>query len=115
MLRNLARALFTYYGIITTKAKAKALRPFAERLITIAKNPTLSNRRLLLRRFPFKDIVKKLIEEIAPQFKDRPGGYTQIIRLGKKRRGDDAELVMIKLVGFERKTPKKEVKEEEVT
>ncbi len=109
MLRNQATALLKYEHIETTVPKAKELRPFVERIITIAKRGlaagdanarTLHARRLVLRDIQDRDIVGKLFDTIAPRFEARPGGYTRILRLGY-RRGDSAEIAQIELVGSE--------------
>ena len=109
MLRNQATALLKYEHIETTVPKAKELRPFVERIITIAKRGlaagdanarTLHARRLVLRDIQDRDIVGKLFDTIAPRFETRPGGYTRILRVGY-RRGDSAELAQIELVGSE--------------
>ena len=109
MLRNQATALLKYEHIETTLPKAKELRPFVERIITIAKRGlaagdtnarTLHARRLVLRDIQDRDIVGKLFDTIAPRFEARPGGYTRILRVGY-RRGDSAELAQIELVGSE--------------
>jgi large subunit ribosomal protein L17 len=109
LLRNQAIALLRHEHIETTMPKAKELRPFVERLITIAKRgvaandlkgSTLSARRLVLAEIPDKDVVGKLFETLAPRFAERPGGYTRIMRVGF-RRGDSAEVAMIELVGSE--------------
>ncbi len=99
MFRNQLTALFTHERIITTVAKAKDLRPQAERMVTMAKTGTLANRRRILSSIPDADVVRKLFGEIAPRFADRPGGYTRIMRLGR-RRGDNAELAIIEFVDF---------------
>jgi len=100
LLSNLATQLFMYKKIKTTAVKAKALRPVAERLITFAKKGTVAARRQVLRTVRDKKVVKELFDDIAPTFEDRQGGYTRIIKLGR-RQGDGAELVYIELVGFE--------------
>ena len=109
MLRNQATALLKYEHIETTVPNAKELRPFVERIITIAKRGlaagdanarTLHARRLVLRDIQDRDIVGKLFDTIAPRFEARPGGYTRILRVGY-RRGDSAELAQIELVGSE--------------
>jgi large subunit ribosomal protein L17 len=109
MLRNQAHALLLHEHIETTVPKAKELRPFVERLITIAKRgvaagaadgKSLHARRLVLRDIQDRDIVSKLFDTIAPRFEGRPGGYTRILRLGY-RRGDSAEVAQIELVGSE--------------
>jgi large subunit ribosomal protein L17 len=109
MLRNQASALLKYEHIETTVPKAKELRPFVERIITIAKRgvaageangKTLHARRLVLRDIQDRDVVAKLFDTIAPRFEARPGGYTRILKLGY-RRGDSAEVAQIELVGSE--------------
>lgn len=98
-LRNLAIALFTHKRINTTLAKAKALRIFAEPLITKAKTNDTHNRRSVFSVLNTKDIINVLFEEIAPKVGDRPGGYCRVIKTGF-RLGDGAEMAMIELVDF---------------
>ena len=109
LLRNQATALLRYEHLTTTVPKAKELRPFVERIITIAKRglaggeangKSLHARRMVLRDIPDRDVVSKLFDTIAPRFESRPGGYTRILRLGY-RRGDSAEVAQIELVGSE--------------
>jgi large subunit ribosomal protein L17 len=109
LLRNQAAALIRHERIETTIPKAKELRPFVERLITIAKRgvaagaengKSLHARRLVLAEIPDKDVVSKLFDEVAPRFAERPGGYTRILRVGF-RRGDSAEVAQVELVGSE--------------
>ena len=109
LLRNQAIALLRHERIETTMPKAKELRPFVERLITVAVRgvaagdagaKTLHARRMVLADLPDKAVVGKLFETIAPRFADRPGGYTRILRVGF-RRGDAAEVAQIELVGSE--------------
>src|SRR5436305_10163834 len=109
MLRSQAERLIRYEHIETTVPKAKELRPFVERIITIAKRGlaagsvnagALHARRLVLRDIQNRDVVAKLFDTIAPRFEARPGGYTRILRLGV-RRGDAAEIAQIELVGSE--------------
>ncbi len=109
-LANLAAALFIRKHIKTTEAKAKATRQVAERLITLAKNDTMHARRLAFKRLNQKTVVKALFEDIAPQFKDSPGGYTRVIKLGQ-RQGDGARMAVIELVGFETAVKKKKEKD----
>ena len=97
ILSNLATALFEHGRITTTEAKARALRPHAERLITKAKKGDLHNRRLVLRTIRDKGVVHELFTEIAPRFADRPGGYTRITKIGP-RKGDNAPMAVIELV-----------------
>lgn len=103
--RNMVNQLFEYERIKTTKAKAEAFRGQAEKLITIAKNGNASDeeskkvhaRRLAASRMASPDMVKKLFDEIAPRYVERPGGYTRVIKLGQ-RYSDRAEMVMLELV-----------------
>lgn len=96
LMNGLARSLFLKERIKTTEAKAKELRPFAEKLITRAKKSDLSARRYLVRYFD-NQTVKKLVEEIAKKYENRPGGYTRIIKLGL-RKSDASEMAIIELV-----------------
>jgi large subunit ribosomal protein L17 len=97
MLANLATSLFTHGRITTTEAKAKRLRPFAERLITKARRGDLHNRREIMRVIRDKDVVHKLVAEIGPHFSGRPGGYTRIVKT-MPRKGDNAPMAIIALV-----------------
>lgn len=111
LLRNLVTSLLERERVRTTLAKAKATRPLAEKMITLAKKNSLHTRRLALRFIFKKDIVKKLFEEIGPRFSERPGGYTRIVKIGP-RAGDGAEMAMLELVGSEfKKKEKKKAKE----
>ena len=98
-MQSLAVALFTHSAIVTTLHKAKELRRFAEPLITISKNDTLSNRRRAFAALRDKDAVKRLFDEIGPTNADRPGGYTRVLKLGP-RLGDAASMSRIELVGI---------------
>jgi large subunit ribosomal protein L17 len=109
MLRNQAISLLRHERIETTIPKAKELRPFVERIISIAKRglaagdakaQTLNARRLVMAQIPDAEVVSKLFSELAPRFEDRAGGYTRILRIGF-RRGDAAEVAQIELVGSE--------------
>ena len=100
LLRNLSTELFRHERIRTTLMKAKELRPFAERLITLSKRETLHARRLVLRDIHDKDVVSKMFDTISSRFAQRPGGYTRIVKLGP-RRGDNAEMAFIELIGAE--------------
>ncbi len=109
LLRNQAEALLAHEKIETTVPKAKELRPYVERLITIAKRGvkandpkgvSLSARRLVMRDVLNETVVTKLFDELAPRFMERPGGYTRILKLGH-RRGDAAEMAQIELIGSE--------------
>ena len=97
MMANLATDLFVHERVTTTAAKAKALRPYAEKLITKARKGDLHARRVVLRSIHDKAAVAKLFEEVAPRYEDRQGGYTRIVKLGP-RRGDGAEEEIIELV-----------------
>ena len=93
LLSTLAAQLFTHEAINTTEAKAKALRPYAEKLITKAKKGDLAARREVLKDIPDRDVVARLFHEIGPRFADRQGGYTRILKLGPaqgRRRADGA-------------------------
>jgi large subunit ribosomal protein L17 len=109
MLRNQATALLKYEHLTTTVPKAKELRPFVERLITVAKRGlaageangrVLNARRLVMQDLQDRDVVSKLFDTIAPRFAARPGGYTRLMRTGY-RRGDSAELAQVELIGSE--------------
>jgi large subunit ribosomal protein L17 len=112
MLRNQATALLRYEHLTTTVPRAKELRPFVERLITIAKRGVsgdagngangkeLNARRLVMQDLQDRDVVAKLFDTLAPRFQSRPGGYTRLLRLGF-RRGDSAEVAQVELVGSE--------------
>ncbi len=97
MLSNLASSLFEHERITTTEAKAKMLRPFAERLITKAKKGSVHHRRQVLSVIEDRDVVHKLFSDIGPRFSDRNGGYTRILKIGP-RNGDAAPMVLIELV-----------------
>ncbi len=97
---NVATSLFQHKQIKTTTPKAKAIKSTVEKLITFAKRGTLADRRQVLRTIRDKSVVRTLFNDIAPTFKDRNGGYTRVIKLGR-RRGDGAEMALLELVGFE--------------
>lgn len=97
LLSNMATSLFRHEQVVTTVAKAKELRPVAEKLITLARRGDLHARRLVERRIRDKDVSSRLFKEIGPRFQARPGGYTRIIRLGH-RAGDAAETARIELL-----------------
>ena len=100
LLRSLATSLFRHERIRTTVPKAKELRPFAEKLITLARRDDLHARRQVLRQVQDKEVVKKLFATLAPRFATRPGGYTRTLRLGP-RPGDGADLAIVELIGSE--------------
>jgi large subunit ribosomal protein L17 len=97
ILANLATSLFEHGRIKTTEPKARALRPYAEKLITHAKKGSLHNRREVMKKIRDKDVVHALFAEIAPFFADRNGGYTRIIKV-EARKGDNAPMAVIELV-----------------
>jgi large subunit ribosomal protein L17 len=93
----MAQNLFTHGRIETTTAKAKELRPYAERLITLAKRGDLHARRQAARKIADREVLGRLFDDIGPRFADRPGGYTRILKLGA-RKGDAADMSLIELV-----------------
>ena len=97
---NLAGSLIEHGRIKTTEAKAKAVKPFAEQMITLGRRGDLAARRQAVSELRSKDAVKKLFDEVAPRFAERPGGYTRIVKLGP-RAGDAAEMVYLELVDFD--------------
>src|SRR3954465_7289922 len=97
LLANLAKSLFEHGRITTTEAKARRLRPVAERLITKAKKGDIHNRRQVLQTITDKGVVHTLFTEIGPRYENRPGGYTRITKIGP-RRGDNAPMAVIELV-----------------
>ncbi|MBC8218748.1 MAG: 50S ribosomal protein L17 [Planctomycetes bacterium] len=115
MRRNMVASLFQYETISTTKEKAKEVKPFAEKMITLAKKGTLSARRQAIAMLGNRDIIDqesgkavrkgtvvgKLFSELGPRYLDRPGGYTRIIRLSLRRLGDNGELVLLQLLGVD--------------
>jgi len=126
MRRNLVASLFEHETVSTTIQKAKEVRPFAEKLITLSKKGTLAARRraisLLGNRSIYKEengrnvkshtVIGKLFSELGPRYLDRPGGYTRIIPLAKRRLGDNGQVVLLQLVGQEEETsqPKKKAR-----
>ena len=121
MRRNLVSALFQHETVSTTIEKAKEVKPFAEKLITLAKKGTLQARRRAISLLGNRDIIDyeegkavrkgtvigKLFSELGPRYLDRPGGYTRIIKLSLKRLGDNGQLVLLQLVGADESTEKK--------
>lgn len=97
LLRNMATSLFRHERISTTTARAKELRPYAERLISLAKRGDLHARRLVARRIGDREVLGKLFDDLGPRYNDRPGGYTRILKLGT-RKGDGADMALIELV-----------------
>lgn len=112
LLRNLVTSFLEKERINTTLAKAKATRPLAEKMITLAKRDTLHSRRQALKFIYKRPVVKKLFEELGPRFSERPGGYTRIVKVGP-RAGDGAEMAVLELIGteFKKKKKKKDLKE----
>lgn len=120
MRRNLVASLFEHETISTTIEKAKEVKPFAEKLITLAKKGTLAARRRAISLLGNRDIISdedgklvkkgtvigKLFSELGPRYLDRPGGYTRIIRLAQRRLGDNGTLVLLQLVGEGQTSPK---------
>ena len=97
ILSNLAQELFWDERVTTTVAKAKMLRPYAEKMITRARTGTLHARRLILKDIEDTEVVTRLFDEVAPRYAERPGGYTRLVRVGP-RRGDGAEMAIVELV-----------------
>ena len=111
LLRSLVTSFLEKERMRTTLAKAKAAKPLAEKMITLAKKDTLHAKRQALSYIYKKPVVKKLFEELGPRFSERPGGYTRIVKIGP-RAGDGAEMAILELVGseFEKKVKKKKEK-----
>jgi len=100
LFRNMATSLFRHERIETTDAKAKELRGYAEKLITLAKTDDVHSRRLAFQKIRDKEVLSKLFDDIAPRYKGRPGGYTRVTKI-RVRRGDNATMSLIELVGSE--------------
>lgn len=98
LVKNLMTEVIDHGKIKTTHAKCKAIQPYVEKLITIAKVDTIANRRLAFSKLNNKEIVTKLFEEVGPKFKERNGGYTRILKLADGRVGDNAKMSFIALV-----------------
>lgn len=109
MLRNMVTDLFRHEKIRTTQAKAKVLRPYAEKLITLGKRETLHARRRAARLIRDKLVLRKLFDDLAPRYAERPGGYTRITKL-PQRAGDNAHMAVIELVEAEMKARKSKPK-----
>jgi large subunit ribosomal protein L17 len=101
---NLACSLIEHGRIRTTEAKAKAVKPFAEQMITLGKRGDLSARRQAIAQLRSQDAMRKLFDDIAPRFAERPGGYSRIVKLGQ-RQGDAADMVYLELVDYEPARP----------
>ncbi|MBA2296159.1 MAG: 50S ribosomal protein L17 [Actinobacteria bacterium] len=97
---NLAGALITHGRIETTEAKAKAVRPYAEKLVTLGKRGDLHARRLALAELRSNDVVHRLFTDVAPRFSERNGGYTRVVKLGP-RQGDAAQMALLEFVDFD--------------
>ena len=100
LLRNMAASLITHERIRTTVAKAKELRPFVEKLVTLGKRDSLHARRRALSILSSKTVVRRLFSDVSPRFSERPGGYTRILKLGP-RQGDGAPMAFIEFVDYE--------------
>ena len=100
LFRNQLASLFTHERITTTLPKAKDLRPLAEKMVTLGKRGGLHARRLALKNLPDPGVVKKLFDEVAPRFASRNGGYTRILKLGR-RPGDGAEMAILEFIDFD--------------
>lgn len=98
MARNMAVSLIDHERIITTLPKAKNLKPFVEKLVTMSKDASVHRRRLAFARLRDKDAVSKLFEVLGPRFKERPGGYCRILKLAKPRLGDNGQRAIIEFV-----------------
>ena len=101
---NLACALIEHGRIRTTEAKAKAVKPFAEKMITLGRRGDLAARRQAISELRSQDAVRRLFDDVAPRFADRPGGYSRIVKLGP-RAGDAADMVYLELVDYEPAAP----------
>ena len=112
MLRNMVTSLFRFERITTTKAKAKAARSKAEKLITRAKVDSVHNRRQVARYIYDERVLNKLFTDIAPRMKDRPGGYTRILKLGF-RQGDAADVAILELVDYKLETEEERIAKKE--
>ncbi len=98
LYRSLARALIFEERIETTLQRAKAVKSFVEKLVTLGKRGDLASRRRALELLPDKEAIRKLFEDIAPRFEDRSGGYTRVIKLPDRRKGDGAEMAILEWV-----------------
>ncbi len=110
LLRNLVTSLIENERVVTTLAKAKEARKFADRMVELAKKGNLHHRRLAYRFIYKKEAVRKLFDLLANRFQDREGGYTRILKLPKNRKGDGAEMAILEFVDYEFK-PKEKKKE----
>ena len=106
MMRNMANSLIEHERIITTIQKAKTVKPFVEKLVTLAKDPSQHNRRRAFSKLRSKDGTIKLFDVLGPRFAERPGGYCRIIKLAKRRLGDNGERAILEFV---ERTPREEI------
>ena len=109
MTRNMAASLIEHERIVTTVPKAKTVKPFVEKLVTLAKEPTMHNRRRAFSKLRNKEAVQKLFDVMGPRFKERPGGYCRILRLSKPRLGDNGERAILEFV---ERTPAEDMPED---
>ena len=105
MTRNMAASLIEHERIVTTLPKAKVVKPFVEKLVTMAKEESVHHRRLVFAKLRDKNATRKLFETLGPRFQKRPGGYCRILKLSKPRLGDNGERAILEFV---ERTPKKE-------
>jgi large subunit ribosomal protein L17 len=98
MARNMAASLIEHERIVTTVPKAKNVKPFVEKLVTLAKDPSVHHRRLAFARLRNREAVSKLFDVLGPRFLERPGGYCRILKLGKRRLGDGGERAVLEFV-----------------
>ena len=110
MTRNMAASLIEHERIVTTVQKAKNVKPFVEKLVTLGKDPAQHNRRRAFAKLRNKDAVQKLFDVLGPRFKERPGGYCRVLKLSKPRLGDNGQRAILEFV---ERTPEEE--EEELT
>jgi large subunit ribosomal protein L17 len=110
MTRNMSASLIEHERIITTVQKAKAVKPYVEKLVTLGKSPTQHNRRRAFSRLRDKEAVQKLFEVLGPRFQERPGGYCRILKLAKPRLGDNGSRAILEFV---ERTPEEESEEAE--
>lgn len=109
MMRNMASSLIEHERIVTTLQKAKTVKPFVEKLVTLGKEPTQHNRRRAFSRLRDKEAVQKLFGVLGPRFQERPGGYCRILRLSKPRLGDNGQRALLEFV---ERTPEEESEKE---
>ena len=98
MTRNMANSLIEHERIVTTIQKAKTVKPFVEKLVTLSKNPTQHNRRRAFSKLRDKEMTQKLFDVLGPRFQERPGGYCRILKLSKPRLGDNGERAILEFV-----------------